>query len=240
MYREKAITCLVDDELNAARLLQNLLQPFHIFGAVSVFTNATEAFTAIVEQQPDYIFLDIQMPEINGLQLAEKIKPHLHGAKIIFVTAYDQYAIEALRQNAFDYLLKPVVKSELIRIVDKLLSERAESTVLPNNKHLMVHGLEGIHYVSYDDILFLEAEGSYTSLVLKTGKRILSTMNLGKIASEFQGTMFIRISRKHLVNRNYFTFYNSKEKFIRLEVPGMEYRLEVTLKVHDLKQLLDE
>lgn len=238
MNLQQPKTFIVEDEPNAAHLLQSLLNAFPVFGEISVFTRATEAFTVIIEQQPDFLFLDIRMPEISGLQLAEKVRNHVPRTKIIYVTAYEKYALEALRQNAFDYLLKPVIKSELIRIVDKLLSELPEKTSVLNNQHLMVNGLDGTHHLAYNDIIFLEADGTYTSLVLKTGKKILSTINLGKIATELPVKQFIRISRKHLVNREYTTFYHSKDKFIRLETPGKEYQLEVTIKMHDIKQLL--
>lgn len=239
MNQELPKTFIVDDEPHAAQLLQKLLVPFPIFGNVSVYTSATNAFVKIVEQQPEFLFLDIQMPEITGLQLAEKIKPHTPGSKIIFVTAYDQFALEALRQNAFDYLLKPVDKAELVRIVDKLLlTGKKDSRPQPNNHHLLVHSMEGIYQVQVDDIVFLEADGSYTKVVLKNGKHILATLNLGKLLPSFSENQFIRISRKHLVNREYTVFYNSKEKFVRLETAGKDYQLEVTIKVHDIKQLL--
>lgn len=234
-----AKTFIVDDEPNAAQLLQKLLVPFPLFGNISVFTNAVNAYASIVEQQPDYLFLDIQMPEITGLQLAEKIKLHAPDTKIIYVTAYDQFALEALRQNAFDYLLKPVDKAELVRIVDKLMvAGKKDSYPQPNNHHLLVHSMEGIHQVQVNDIVFLEADCSYTKVVLKNGRQILATLNLGKILNSLPKNQFIRISRKHLVNREYTVFYHSKEKFVRLETPGKEYQLEVTIKVHDIKQLL--
>lgn len=238
MNRGLHITFVVDDEPNAAQLLQNLLQPFQLFGQISVFTSATVAFASIVEQQPDFLFLDIQMPEITGLQLAEKIKPHTPNTKIIYVTAYDKFALEALRQNAFDYLLKPVDKAELVRIVDKLLATgKKEAGNKPNN-HLLVHSQEGIYQLQVEDIVFLEADGSYTKVVLKNGKQILATINLGKLLPLLPQDQFIRISRKHLVNRKYTTFYHSKEKYVRMETPGKEYQLEVTIKVHDIIQLL--
>lgn len=239
MNQELPKTIIVDDEPHAAQLLQKLLEPFPLFGNILVYTSATIAFVKIVELQPEFLFLDIQMPEITGLQLAEKIKPHTPNTKIIYVTAYDQFALEALRQNAFDYLLKPVDKVELVRLVDKLLmTGKKDSRPQPNNHHLLVHSIEGIYQAQVDDIVFLEADGSYTKIVLKNGKQILATLNLGKLLPSFPENQFIRISRKHLVNREYTVFYHSKEKFVRLETPGKEYQLEVTIKVHDIKQLL--
>jgi DNA-binding LytR/AlgR family response regulator len=230
-------TFIVDDEPNAAQLLQKLLEPYAIFGAVSVFTNATIAFNQIIEQQPEFLFLDIQMPELSGLQLAEKIKTHAPHTKIIYVTAYEQYALDALRQNAFDYLLKPVNKAELVRIVEKLLVVN-EGNSKPKNSHIIVRSTEGIYQVQISEIVYLEADCSYTTLFLSNQSKILSSGNLGKILPMLPQNKFIRISRKHLVNRKYITFYHSKEKYVRLETPGMEYKLEVTVKVNDIRQLL--
>jgi two-component system, LytTR family, response regulator len=234
----QAKTFIVDDEQNAAQLLQKLLEPFHLFGTVSVFTNATTAFTQIVEQQPDFLFLDIQMPEFTGLQLAEKIKSHAPNVKVIYVTAYQQYALDALRQNAFDYLLKPVSKAELVRIVDKLLVLQDADSKTRSNSHLIVRSTEGIYQVQIGEIVYLEADCSYTTLFLSNGSKILSSSNLGKILPSLPKNRFIRISRKHLVNRKCITFYHSKEKYVRLESPWMEYKLEVTVKVNDIRQLL--
>lgn len=238
MNQELLKTIIVDDEPIAAQLLQKLLEPFPMFGNILVYNNAPEAFVKIVELQPEFLFLDIQMPEITGLQVAEKIKPHTPDTKIIFVTAYDQFALEALRQNAFDYLLKPVDKAELVRLVDKLLIISKKETRPQSNNHVLLNSFQGIYQVKVDEIVYLEADGSYTSIVLKNGKRILATFNLGKILNLLSEGQFIRISRKHLINREYTVFYHAKEKYVRLETPEKDYQLEVTIKVHDLRHLL--
>jgi DNA-binding LytR/AlgR family response regulator len=231
-------TFIVDDEQTVAQLLQKLLEPFSLFGTVYVFTNATTAFTQIMEQQPDFLFLDIQMPEFTGLQLAEKVKFHAPNAKIIYVTAYQQYVLDALRQNVFDYLLKPVSKAELVRIVDKLLMLNDFDSKTKSISHIIVRSTEGIYQVQISEIVYLEADCSYTTLVLCNQSKILSSCNLGKILPSLPKNRFIRISRKHLVNRRYIAFYHSREKYVRLETAGMEYKLEVTVKVHDIRQLL--
>jgi DNA-binding LytR/AlgR family response regulator len=230
-------TFIVDDEPNAAQLLQKLLEPYSVFGIVSVFTNATIAFNQIVEQQPEFLFLEIQMPELSGLQLAEKIKAHAPHTKVIYVSAYEQYVLDALRQNAFDYLLKPVNNAELVRIVEKLLVVY-EGNSKPKNSHLIVRSTEGIYQVQISEIVYLEADCSYTTLVLSNRSKILSCVNLGKILPLLPSNEFIRLSRKYLVNRKYITFYHSKEKYVRLETHEMEYKLEVTVKANEIRQLL--
>ncbi len=171
MYVQKPKTFIVDDEPDAAHLLQRLLGPFSLFGEVSVFTSATEAFAKIIEQQPAYLFLDVEMPELNGLHLSEKIKQHTPGTKTIYVTAFGHYALDALRQNAFDYLLKPVDRAELARLVDKLLVVNGAGGLPAQNSHLLIRSSEGVYQVKLDEIVYLEADCSYSTIVLSNGKK---------------------------------------------------------------------
>lgn len=238
MGHSKNNTLIVDDEVNAAELLRNLLEPFSIFGTITILTNAIKAYNLIIDNQPDFLFLDIQMPELNGLELTKTIKSHSLKTKVIYVTAFDQYALEALRQNAFDYLLKPVDRAELVRVVNKLISAR---TTIPSHlphKQIMVRSNEGIYQVAEEDIVYLEADCAYTTLVLNNHSNLLWSCNLGKIIPLLAHNKFIRISRKHMVNRSYIHFYHSKQKYLLLKTSAKEYKLKVMLKVHDLKELM--
>jgi two-component system, LytTR family, response regulator len=234
----KTTTIIVDDEAHAAQLLQKLLEPFPLFGQISIVTNSSVAFSEIVEYQPKYLFLDIEMPGMNGIQLAEKLKQLAPQTKVIYVTAFEQYALEALRQNAFDYLLKPVDRAELARVVEKLLTNSEPKPGNGQRKNLLVRSNEGIYQVAEDDIIYLEADCSYTTLVLNSQPNILCSSNMGKIMPLLTENRFIRISRKHVVNRLYISFYHAREKFLLLKTPEKNYRLKVMLKVHDLKDLL--
>jgi two-component system, LytTR family, response regulator len=238
MVNSKTTTIIVDDEVNAAQLLQKLIEPFPLFGKISVITNSSVAFTEIVEQQPKFLFLDVEMPGLIGLQLAERIKLLSPATKIIFVTAFEKYALNALRQNAFDYLLKPVDRAELVWLVEKLLTSREPVPVNGQRKHLLVRSNEGMYQVAEDDIIYLEADCSYTTLVLNNQPNILWSSNLGKITPLFSENRFIRISRKHVVNRSFISFYHAREKYLLLKTSVNEYRLKVLLKVSELKDLL--
>lgn len=236
-------TLIVDDEVHAAQLLQKLLEPMLVFGQAAILTEPVTAFHEIVTQQPEFLFLDVEMPEIDGLQLHEKIKTHTPHTKVIFVTGYEKYALDAIQQNPFDYLVKPVSRTDLLRIANKAIctdgsTVLTKSTPAGSNDHLLIRTVEGAHHIQLENIVYLEADSSYTSVILKKGKQILASCNMGKVINSLPEKDFLRISRKHVVNRRYISFYHSKDKYILLETPEKEYKLEVMLKVNDIKRLL--
>jgi two-component system, LytTR family, response regulator len=241
MNQTYARTIIVDDEVYSAELLLKLLSPYSVFGSISIFTDALMAFNTVTTHPPEFLFLDIEMPGLNGLQFLERINTQHPAIKVIFVTAWQNYALEALRRNAFDYLLKPIEKHELIRVVDKILgaqSVTSQSERIDPGNFILIRTSEGVYHINVDELLYLEADSSYTSLVLTSGKQILSTNNIGKITETLSKTLFLRISRKNVVNRKYITFIHSKDKYITLESSGYHYKLNTTLKASELKNML--
>lgn len=238
MGHTKPTTVIVDDEAHSAQLLRKLLEPYSLFGNISIYTSPTVAFSEVIEQQPKFLFLDIEMPGLSGLQLSEKMKHLVPKTKIIFVTAFEQYALEALRQNAFDYLLKPVDRAELVRIVEKLLTEQPLPITKPQQKTILVRSKEVVYQVDEDEIVYLEADCSYTTLTLRDQTNLLWSSNLGKILPMLSENKFIRISRKHMVNRSYIHFFHPGQKYLQLKTSDKDYKLKVMLKIQDLKELL--
>ncbi|WNS42526.1 response regulator [Paenibacillus sp. MMS20-IR301] len=119
---------VIDDEWPALEQMRELLLQCEGISSILVYDNPREAFTAAVEQKPDILFLDIQMPELSGLAFAEKLLPYSPDTDIVFVTAYRNYAVEAFELSAVDYLLKPVDPSRLLKTWNKLLTKRMLSS----------------------------------------------------------------------------------------------------------------
>jgi len=169
------------------------------------------------------VFLDIEMPNYSGLQINDFIKSD-RNFEIVFITAYNQFAIEALRISAFDYLLKPIQLEELeqtiMRFKAKLnkLSEQKITDKLavlnhnlnPNvSKKIVIQTHQGIHYFEINKIYYLEASGMYTVFHLEAGQFVAS-----KPLKDFEdilGTGFFRIHRSYIVNCNYIIKYSNKE-----------------------------
>lgn len=115
-------TIIVDDELPAINILKYHLEKIENIKVIDWYNNPTEAVDAILTKCPDVLFLDIEMPEINGLEFADIVSEKNTDIRIVFVTSYDQYALEAFRVNAIDYLLKPITKQAVDECVNKLVS----------------------------------------------------------------------------------------------------------------------
>ena len=231
-------TFIIDDEPDAGHLLQNLLKEFPVINVKYVFTDSLQALDAVIMEQPPVVFADIEMPELSGLEFLEQVNKFSPQTKVVFVTAYEKYALEALQNNAFDFLCKPIAKAELRRVVYKIAAGcKAEKTVPPKEhiQRVLLKTTEGHHFVALDNILYLEAESNYTHLVLKDGKKLLSSVNLGRIYEQFPSEKFVRISRKHIVNKNYLSFMNFCKRYCLVIHNGEEHKLEVSVKMKDLK-----
>lgn len=237
------MTCIdafvIDDEEDAGMLLQSLLLDFSTILVKYVFTDALQALDRSVTEQPDVVFLDISMPGITGLEFLQQLSKFSPQTKVVFVSAHKNHALEALQNGAFDFIPKPVGKDDLRRAVHKLVAAtRSNGKMEETNSHLLLKTNEGHHYVATEKIVLLEAESNYTRLILEDDKKLFSGVNLGRIHEQLPQNRFVRISRKHIINKSYLTFMNFCKKECTVSVNGKEYQLEVSVKLKALKQHL--
>jgi two-component system, LytTR family, response regulator len=235
---------IIDDEENARILLKKLLEETHLFNDVRTAQSVDSAFNELKSVDPDIIFLDIKMPGKDGFAFIQELPADYNTHKIVFVTAYDQYAIKAIKNQAFDYLLKPVNRKELEQCLSRYIKNTVEdkSSVIPVKSsgqkerltRIRVNTRTGTLFINPVDILFCKAEGNYTTVC--TGKKQhLCSMNLGKVAELLPKNGFIRVGRSYIVNYEYITMLDRKECTILLVREGES----VTVKIprHHLKDL---
>lgn len=221
---------IVDDEENNIGALQSLLTQFcpeiDITGTAG---NARQAFTVISELQPQLVFLDIEMPMGNGFDLLEKLMPV--NFEVIFVTAFDQYAITAFKYSALDYLLKPVsiddlkraVSRSVLRIAEKNVNNRIE-TLIANFRNeaqgLKKIGLptaEGLIFEEIENIIHLQAESNYTLVFIRNKKKMTITKSLKEFEDMLPASIFCRLHHSHIVNLNYITkYYKGRGGYVEL------------------------
>jgi two-component system LytT family response regulator len=208
---------IVDDEPNARENLRILLERY-IPGVTvaAVAGSVREGLLEVQKHQPDLVFLDIEMPHENGFTFLEKV-PGINF-EVIFVTAYDHYAVKAFKFSAVDYLLKPVDVDELQQAVSKVIAkkEQAGKTNVPlktlvENKNLLntadkkivLSLADQFLFVELKDIIRLEAEDYYTWFYIRNRDRVLICKNLGEYEELLSEDDFFRVHKSHLINLNH-------------------------------------
>jgi two-component system LytT family response regulator len=211
---------LVDDELNSCEILSWQLKEFcPDIQIVNVCTDPFKALDAIRNKKPDLVFLDIQMPHMNGFELLKKLMPI--SFDVIFVTAYDQFAVKAFEFSALDYLMKPIEREDLVKAVSRvrvnhpsderlqLLLDQLES--LKRNekiKRLAISTADSYHFVNIDEIVCCESERNYTKIHLVDGKNIMISKTMKTIEGILDLPHFFRTHQSYLVNLNHVKKFN--------------------------------
>ncbi|MCB6974065.1 MULTISPECIES: LytR/AlgR family response regulator transcription factor [Butyricimonas] len=188
------LNCLiVDDEPLALELLESYVSRTPFLHLVDRCDSAIKALSVIEETPVDLIFLDIQMPELNGLELSRLVG---NKVKIIFTTAFEQYAIEGFRVDALDYLLKPFNYSEFLRAATKALRTRpAPESIFVKSDYKLVQ-------VQLKDILYIEGLKDYIRIQTEDGQGILTLMSMKSIEDFLPADTFVRVHRSYIINMN--------------------------------------
>ncbi|MEM1319572.1 MAG: LytTR family DNA-binding domain-containing protein [Bacteroidota bacterium] len=207
---------LIDDEAPARSLLREYLSEYPELVIIGEANNGVDAIQLIKKFQPELVFLDIQMPGMNGFEVLQQLE---EVPQIIFSTAYDQYALRAFEVNAVDYLLKPYTKERFSRSVQRVmqhqeenllklksLAETLQQEVLnsPNNypSKILISSKNRLLAIDTNDIVWIEAEKDYSQLHTNT-QRYLSSYGIGQIAEKLDPDVFIRVHRSSIINLNY-------------------------------------
>jgi len=213
-------TIIIEDEPVSREMLTLMLQRYKDdIEIIDTCSNPTDGIESIAKHQPDLIFLDIQMPKMNGFDMLKKI-PSINF-EVIFTTAFDQYAINAIRISALDYLLKPVDDEDLAIAIDKC-KERIQSkkpgmqfenlfnnliNKNPLDKTLALAASDGISFVKMCDILRVEANGRYAKFFLLNKETILVSKTLGDFEEILSANQFFRIHDSSIINLNHVKKY---------------------------------
>ena len=195
---------LIDDERLARQELKSLLAAYPEIQIVGEANNVETAIESIKQLKPDVIFLDIQMPGKNGFELVEEISG---VPEVVFVTAYDEYAIRAFEVNALDYLLKPVQSNRLAETVKKILNkesgDRQESKELSlplnDSDQVFVKDGEKCWFVKLSDVRLFESEGNYVRIYFDKNRPLI-LRSLNNLDERLNNRTFFRASRKHIIN----------------------------------------
>ncbi len=211
---------IIDDEPDSVNLLQlQLTEHCPQVKVVGSYTSTVKALDGIEALQPDLLFLDIEMPVMNGFEMLEKV---LHNNfSLVFVTAYNQFALKAFRFNALDFLVKPIDTKELIEAVAK-----AEKRVMPTSSQLAllqkqlrgepvtkiaIPGQHGVSFIDLNEIVYVEASNNYSKLILTDGRRFLISKTLKDVQEVLEEEHFLRVHRQYIINLNHVKQFNRNE-----------------------------
>ena len=213
-------TIIVDDEKGCRDTLESLLQDFPEINIVATVNSIELAQEAITNLQPHLVFLDIEMPGGTGFEMLEKL--NTINFDIIFTTAYDQYAIKAIKYSALDYLLKPIDPSELEGAIQRFSSKKHDQDLINNKFKTLLNNLggetshqkiaipdgEGLSFVKIKEIVRFQSEGSYTYLhTLGNPKPLLISKPIGDYQEMLTNEPFVRVHRSHLINLQHVDKY---------------------------------
>jgi two-component system LytT family response regulator len=222
----KLTAVILDDEQDSIKILQlEIERHCPVIKKIHTYSSPLMAIEDIPKIAPHIVFIDIEMPGINGFELLERLSPLQFN--VIFVTAFNQYAIRAFRFNALDYLLKPVDVDEL-----KIAVSKAEKQPIPNKTQLIqaeqqvkgtivtkiaLSSSNGITFIDLNDIVYVEANNNYSKIFLANSSTYLLSKTLKDTQDILEESHFLRIHRQYIVNLNSVKHFNKNEGLITLD-----------------------
>ncbi len=221
----KIRSIIIDDEEGARESLGNIIKNY--FPEVEVLAkgdSVKDGLELILSHQPDLVFLDIEMPGGNAFNLLTSPRfGNKISFEVIFITAFDHYAIQAIKFSALDYLLKPIDVDDLRLAIQRYQSKRNEKQEFSQKIEVLLHNLkfnksdetrkiavadmQGLTFINLIEIIRCESDGNYTLINIEGGKKILSSKPLSEYDEMFSGENFFRIHRSHLINLKHIKKY---------------------------------
>lgn len=230
---------IIDDEKDARFILRNQLEN-HFGERVSILGEADDVqsgYDLIEQLRPELVFLDVQMRTGTGFDLLKKFEPF--EFEVIFITAYNEFAVQAFKVNAFDYLLKPIKRSELEKSIEKY-EQRVAAQKADQDKRikmqianygkgdiqkLIVNNMEGFRIIDINDILRLEGDRNYTHIILLNKTKVTSSRSLGEYEQMLSEYGFFRIHQSTIVSLRYVTgFRKAHDGYVEM-IDGSELKV---------------
>lgn len=228
---------IIDDEPEARSLMTSILSRFDNVQISGTAADALEGFQLISKTKPDLAFLDISMPVHTGIDLAEVISASNLTTRIVFVTAYDQYLLPAIRHSAFDYLMKPVDPEEIERVLTRFCElpgksmendiQRLMNKVQPMQK-IKLNIRTGYVLVDPAEIVLVKADGNYTEIFLNNNEKLIVSQGIGHFSEVLPGVLFMRSSRSALINLRYLRQVDRKCRKVTLKAGEMTLQTTIS------------
>lgn len=210
---QKVSAIVVDDEINNRDLLIHFIEKYcPLVNVIASATTKAEAIELITQLKPQLLFLDIVLDQGSGFDVLEQVD--YSGTKVIFVTAFNEFAVKAFRYNAVDYIMKPIQVEELVSAVNsaykdiendafteaRQIGQLSQSLTNDNLNIIAVPSVNKIEFVKLEDIIYFKSESRYTNFYLNNGKRLMATKNIGDYEKILDTSVFFRIHNRYIIN----------------------------------------
>ena len=209
---KKIDVIIIDDERTARDEVKRLLDNYPDFEVIAEARNADEARDLIEQKKPDLLFLDIQMPEKSGFELLELLE---NVPQVIFITAFDQYAVKAFEVSAIDYLMKPVREERFAKAIEQVRAK----IIISSDERIFVKDRQQYHFISWSKVYLIESMDNYARLYFDD-KKVFLKSSLNQLEKKLDETIFFRINRAQIINI----------KFIDKISTAPNGRIKITLK----------
>lgn len=215
---------IVEDELHSSESIKEILNHnFKDLEIIAQTVNVKDSVEEINKLEPDLLFLDIDLPDGTSFDILQQVDYKKY--KVIFITAHQEYAVQAIKFSAFDYILKPFDPAELVQTVNEVLKEKMNedyelkfqafftnfNSSLTGMKKIVLKTLEKIHIVDVKDIIRCQADNTYTTFFINNGQKILVSKNIKKFEEMISAFGFMRVHQSHLINLNYISYFDKTE-----------------------------
>lgn len=208
------LTCIiVDDEYLAIKILEDYISQTNNLMLMRTFKYPKDAIEYLQKNSVDLLFLDIQMPEIDGFSLLSKL---VHPPMVIFTTARPDFAVKAYELDVLDYLLKPISVARFNKSVEKAIEyanyiSANEKTALNRPDYLMINSDFQVHKIKFKEIIFIEGLSEYVKIHCLSGTTYITLASLRNLESQFEGFLFYRVHKSFIVNKEYIKSFSHSE-----------------------------
>ncbi len=252
MAKQQLSCIIVDDDLFSRETLEDLLGEFQNIKVLRSLSESGMAIKYLATLKPDIAFLDIDMPDKDGLSILNEINDLGIACKVVFVTSYEDYLLDAFKKNAFDYLKKPVNKRDIEEVLERFYAEaKTEIETEPvqpanntqakteNGQKIVIHNSHDTILLEPEQIAYIEADGCYSSLHLVNSKNEVISKNIGRIEKLFPENAFFKISRSIIINISYVKRIDRLKKEVQLNYNNTNISLKASRnQLYDLESFL--
>lgn len=213
---------LIDDDTFSRETLEDVIAGIAELELIKSLSKSNMAIKHLAILKPDIVFLDINMPNKSGIDIQKEINDLELKTKVIFTTSHEEYVVEAFKNKAFDYLVKPISKTELKSTLKRLfkqnnnISKQIPINTANNSNEIVIKNGFSTLLLKTDEIIYIEADGSYSNIFLIHGKTEVISKNIGKIEHLFSNEQFFKVSRSNIINLTYLKKIDRLKKTVSL------------------------